>query len=131
MFRGDDGLDELTLSTTSTVWWVRRGSVTQRTLDPLDLGLESSPVESLRGADAEHNARVARELFAGRRGPVRDAVVLNAGIALAVAADDDGDGDEGFRRAVRAGMDRAEQALDSGAVARRLEAWVAATRRTD
>jgi len=131
VFRGDDGLDELTLSTTSTVWWVRRGSVTQRTLDPVDVGLRHSPVESLRGADAEHNAGVARDLFAGQHGPVRDAVVLNAGIALAVAADDDGEGDEGFRRAVRRGMDRAEEALDSGAVARRLEAWVTATQRTD
>jgi murein DD-endopeptidase MepM/ murein hydrolase activator NlpD len=111
------------------VWWVRRGEVTRRTLDPADVGLEHSPVEALRGADAAHNAQVARDLFAGQHGPVRDAVVLNAGIALAVAADDDGEGDEGFRRALRRGMDRAEEALDSGAVARRLDAWVAATQR--
>ena len=84
VFRGDDGLDELTLSTTSTVWWVRDGDISQRTLDPQDLGLARQPIEALRGADAVHNAQVARDLFDGSRGAVRDAVVLNAGLALAL-----------------------------------------------
>ena len=86
VFRGDDGLDELTLATTSTVWWVRDGAVTELTLDPTDVGLEHHPVESLRGGDAAHNAQVARDLLAGAHGPVRDAVVLNSGIALATAS---------------------------------------------
>ena len=50
VFRGDDGLDELTLSTTSSVWWVRDGEVTERVFDPLHVGLERQPVEALRGA---------------------------------------------------------------------------------
>ena len=129
VFRGDDGLDELTLSTTSTVWWVHDGSVTRLGLDPTAVGLARSPVESLRGGDPHHNAGVAREVFAGQRGPVRDAVVLNAGIALALAGDEPVDGQQGLHRAVRAGMDRAEEAIDSGAAASRLEAWVSATRR--
>src|SRR6478609_11633059 len=86
VFRGDDGLDELTLATTSTVWWVRDGAVTELVLDPTDVGLDHHPVESLRGGDAEHNAQVARDLLAGADGPVRDAVLLNAGIALATAS---------------------------------------------
>ena len=65
VFRGDDGLDELTLATTSTVWWVRDGAVTELTLDPTDVGLDHHPVESLRGGDAAHNAQVARDLLAG------------------------------------------------------------------
>jgi anthranilate phosphoribosyltransferase len=129
VFRGDDGLDELTLSSTSTVWWVRDGQVTQRTLDPADVGLQRQPVEALRGADAAHNAQVARELFDGARGPVRDAVVLNSGIALALAAGDSGSTADAFVRDLRAGMDRAEQALDSGAAARQLQAWADATQR--
>ena len=138
VFRGDDGLDELTLSTTSTVWWVRDGAVTQRVLDPLHVGRERQPVEALRGADAAHNAQVARDLFAGQRGAVRDAVVLNAGMALALAGPDlpeateavRGDAtDEAFAAAVRLGMDTAEKALDSGAAAARLEQWAAATQR--
>jgi anthranilate phosphoribosyltransferase len=129
VFRGDDGLDELTLSTTSTVWWVRDGHVVQRTLDPADLGLASAPLEALRGADATHNAHVARDLFAGARGAVRDAVTLNAGLALALTAPDSGTDAASFARDVRAGMDRAERAIDSGAAAERLTTWVEATRR--
>ena len=129
VFRGDDGLDELTLATTSTVWWVREGTVTRLSLDPSDLGLEHSPVEALRGGDAEHNAQVARDLLAGARGPVRDAVVLNAGIALATAAGLDGPTatGEALTVAVRAGMDRAADAIDSGAARDLLARWVEVT----
>ncbi|WP_392542340.1 anthranilate phosphoribosyltransferase [Oryzobacter telluris] len=130
VFRGDDGLDELTLATTSTVWWVRDGSVTELVLDPADLGLERSPVEALRGGDAEHNAQVARDTFGGALGPVRDAVVLNAGMALAVAAWDESVPvtREGLAVAVRSGIDRAEAAIDSGAATALLERWVEVTR---
>ena len=125
VFRGDDGLDELTLATTSTVWWVRDGHVAELTLDPADLGLDRQPVEALRGGEASHNAQVARDLLAGQPGAVRDAVVLNAGLALATAS--------GVRHptatrpalteAVRAGMTRAEAAIDSGDARRLLERW--------
>jgi anthranilate phosphoribosyltransferase len=129
VFRGDDGLDELTLATTSTVWWVRDGRVTELVLDPGDVGLEPHPVESLRGGDAAHNAQVVRDLLAGVPGPVRDAVLLNAGIALATAS---GLGEPTVSRmaltaAVRQGMDRAEEALDSGAAQQLLARWVEAT----
>ncbi len=130
VFRGDDGLDELTLATTSTVWWVREGTVTRLTLDPSDLGLERSPVEALRGGDAEHNAQVARDLLAGARGPVRDAVVLNAGIALATASGlaEPTVSQEALTVAVREGMDRAAAAIDSGAARHLLARWVEVTR---
>jgi anthranilate phosphoribosyltransferase len=129
VFRGDDGLDELTLSTTSTVWWVRGGQVLERTLDPESLGLTLQPIEALRGADAAFNAQVARDVFAGQRGAPRDAVVLNVGIALALTAPDLGDTDADFVTAVRGGMDRAEQAIDSGAATDQLATWAAATNR--
>jgi anthranilate phosphoribosyltransferase len=130
VFRGDDGLDELTLATTSTVWWVREGTVTRLTLDPSDLGLEQSPVEALRGGDAEHNAQVARDLLDGVRGPVRDAVVLNAGIALATASGLAGPtaSQEALTTAVRGGMDRASAAIESGAARDLLARWVEVTR---
>ena len=128
VFRGDDGLDELTLATTSTVWWVRDGDVTELSLDPSDLGLELSPVEALRGGGAAHNAQVVRDLLAGEVGPVRDAVVLNAGMALATAS---GLGDDvssaALTRAVDEGMRRARAAIDDGSAARLLERWVSAT----
>jgi anthranilate phosphoribosyltransferase len=128
VFRGDDGLDELTLSTTSTVWWVRAGSVAARVVDPTRLGLSRQPTSSLRGGDATHNAEVVRAVFAGERGAVRDAVVLNAGLALALTASDSGSTAGAFEEDVRAGMSRAASAIDSGAATRLVSAWVAATR---
>ncbi|MBA3720585.1 MAG: anthranilate phosphoribosyltransferase, partial [Nocardioidaceae bacterium] len=58
VFRGDDGLDELTISSTSTVWVSRAGSedVEQVQVDPRDLGVPRAPVETLRGGDPAHNA---------------------------------------------------------------------------
>ncbi|WP_377642052.1 anthranilate phosphoribosyltransferase [Oryzobacter terrae] len=130
VFRGDDGLDELTLATTSTVWWVRDGVVTEVALDPTELGLEHSPVEALRGGDPAFNAQVALDTFGGAAGPVRDAVVLNAGMALAVADWPDGTAvsREALTAAVRRGIDRAAAAVDSGAATALLGRWVEVTR---
>jgi anthranilate phosphoribosyltransferase len=121
VFRGDDGLDELTTTTTSRVWVVQSGDVLEQRLDPVALGVPPVQREALRGGDAEHNAKVARALLAGERGPVRDAVLLNAGAALAVY---DGLG-ESLPDAISAGMQRAATAIDSGAAADVLDRWVA------
>ena len=129
VFRGDDGLDEVTVSTTTHVWWVRKGSITERSLDPTRLGVELHPIEELRGGDAAHNAGVVHDVFAGATGAVRDAVLLNAGIALALTRPDTGASEGDFDRDVRAGMDRAAEAIDSGAATGLVERWVAATRR--
>lgn len=133
VFRGDDGLDEVTPATTSRVWWVPdSGEVQQWQLDPERLGLPLHPVEALRGDDARHNAQVARELFAGASGAVRDAVLLNAGTALALLHAGEGGGhpaDEAeLHERVRAGMDRAAAAIDDGGAAAVVDRWVAATR---
>jgi len=128
VFRGDDGLDELTISTTSRVWWVRDGAVREYNLDPAWVGLEHHPLESLRGADASYNAQVVRDVFAGATGPVRDAVVLNTGVALALTVADRGPGQADFIAALQAGMDRARAAIDNGSVTSLLQRWVTATR---
>ncbi|HMM95873.1 MAG: anthranilate phosphoribosyltransferase [Micrococcales bacterium] len=129
VFRGDDGLDELTLATTSTVWWVRDGAVTELSVGPDDVELAPAPVEALRGGDPAFNAEVARRVFAGDAGPVRDAVVLNAGMALAVAAGLDGTpSDATLAEALAAGVRRAEHALDAGDAAALLDRWVSTTR---
>ena len=89
VFRGDDGLDELTVSTTTRGLVGRGGGqVAERSLDPTGSGSTLQPIEALRGGDAAHNAGVVRDVFAGATGPVRDAVVLNAGIALALTEPD-------------------------------------------
>jgi anthranilate phosphoribosyltransferase len=128
VFRGDDGLDEVTVSTTTTVWWVRGGQVLDRVVDPTRLGLPLHPIEALRGGDAEHNAGVVREVFAGATGAVRDAVLLNAGIALALTRPDSGSGQADFDADLLAAMDVAAAAIDDGSATRVVERWVAATR---
>ncbi|GAB4100074.1 anthranilate phosphoribosyltransferase [Sinomonas halotolerans] len=121
VFRGDDGLDELTITTTSRVWEVRDGRIAESILDPAELGLARAPLEALRGGDAQHNADVVRRVLAGERGPVRDAVVLNAAAGLvAFAAEAEGPLAERLGAAVA----RAEESIDSGAAARALQGWV-------
>ncbi|WP_340380597.1 anthranilate phosphoribosyltransferase [Streptomyces sp. SS7] len=123
VFRGDDGLDELTTTATSRVWVVRDGKVTEEVFDPRDVGLELVPVEALRGGDPSYNAEVARRLLEGEQGPVRDAVLLNS--AAALVAVEPGTGT--LAEQIRAGMDRAAESIDSGAAKRALDRWVAAT----
>jgi anthranilate phosphoribosyltransferase len=123
VFRGDDGLDELTITTTSTVWRVHAGEVVTGTVDPTTYGLALAPVEALRGGDVAQNADVVRRLLAGETGPVRDAVLLNAGAALAVY-DAPGEPPE---EALAAGIERARAAVDTGAARATLERWVAAS----
>lgn len=125
VFRGDDGLDELTTTTTSTVWTVRDGQVTRGTLDPTAIGLPPGRAEDLRGGEVAENVAVARRLFAGETGPVRDAVVLNAAAALAAHAGLTGD----LVADLSGGRERAEAALDSGAVATTVREWVDLGRR--
>jgi anthranilate phosphoribosyltransferase len=120
VFRGDDGLDELTTTTTSQVWAVDGGRLQQHTVDPDRFGLGGGTAEGLRGRDAAYNAGVVRRLVAGEPGPVRDAVVLNAGAALAVHAAEDGTPDD----RLAAGIDRAVAALDSGRAQATLDRWI-------
>ncbi|KAB2342935.1 anthranilate phosphoribosyltransferase [Actinomadura rudentiformis] len=122
VFRGDDGLDELTTTGTSTVWAVREGTSTETTFNPADLGIPPAKPEDLRGADAAYNGRVARETFAGAPGAVRDMVRLNAA-ALIVAAEGTPPAAQ-LTEALRTGYERAGEAIDSGASAALLDRWI-------
>ncbi len=123
VFRGDDGLDELTITTTSTVWRVHDGEVEKGSVDPTAYGLELAPIDALRGGDVQQNADVVRRLLDGERGAVRDAVLLNAGAALAVY-DAPADPPE---EALAVGISRAAEAVDSGAARATLDRWIAAS----
>ena len=120
VFRGEDGLDELTTTGPSTVWVVQDGSVREEQVDPQALGIARTTLDELRGADAAYNAGVARDVLGGRTGPVRDAVLLNAAAALAAHAGGDGSLVERLQQ----GWDRAAAALDGGAAAGVLDRWV-------
>jgi anthranilate phosphoribosyltransferase len=126
VFRGDDGLDELTTTTTSSVWVADGGRVTATSLDPSELGIAPVTAEQLRGGDRVRNAEAVREVLAGRGGGVRDAVLLNAAAAIAAH---DGLGAGSLAAVLAEGLRIAAEAVDSGAAADVLERWVDASRR--
>ncbi len=127
VFHGDDGLDELTTTAPSVVWIVHDGQVSQTALDPADLGIPRTTPADLKGGNPDHNAEVVRAFVAGRPGPVRDTVLLNA--AAALAAEAGVPGPEGLVDALADGYRRAAAAVDSGAAAGLLERWIATSRR--
>lgn len=127
--RGHDGLDEITTSDTTDAYVVAGGRVRKTVIDPLRLGIPRVHLDALRGGDAQVNAQVARDVFAGDAGAVRDAVLVNS--AAAITAYDlsrgtelDGDLDDHLI----AGIERAAAAIDNGAAAALLDRWAALTR---
>ena len=132
VFRGDDGLDELTTTGHSHVWEVSRGLVTEHDLEPRDLGLRRARMEQLIGGDAQHNAAVVRAVFAGEEGAVRDIVLLNAAAGLVAwdLARDNGQMQRGILERFSEKIAVAEATIDSGAATAKLEQWVDASRRS-
>jgi anthranilate phosphoribosyltransferase len=123
VFRGEDGLDELAPTARSRVWEVRDGVVSEQVLDSVaELGLPPATVADLRGADAAYNAQVARRVLDGERGPVRDAVLLNAAAAL-VADGTVSTASGTLAERLAAGMELAARTVDDGAAAAVLERW--------
>jgi anthranilate phosphoribosyltransferase len=115
VFHGDDALDELTTTTTSTVYELRGGDVRRFTLDPAEVGIARAEARDLAGGNATTNADAVKAVLDGKPGPVRDIALVNAAAALVVA-----DVADGFA----AGVERAREAVDSGAAARVLDDWL-------
>jgi anthranilate phosphoribosyltransferase len=113
---GDDGLDELTTTTTSTITEVVGGRVERSTVDPSLLGLDLAEPVALVGGDAEANAAVARKVFAGEAGAARDVVVLNAAAGLVAA---------GVCDDLASGVAVAQTAIDNGSAELALDRLVA------
>ena len=125
VFRGDDGLDELTTTGPSKVWEIRDGEVMELTFAPQDLGISLATVEQLRGGDAKVNAGVVRDVLSGTEGVARDAVLVNAAAGL-VAFDTTAEGP--FLDRMQKAYARAAESIDSGAATAVLEKWVSLTR---
>jgi anthranilate phosphoribosyltransferase len=117
--RGDDGLDEITTTTTTAVWVADGGVVRTDRIDPSVLGVSPALPEDLRGGDAADNAEVVRELVGGKPGPVRDAVLLNAAGAVAAHRGLSGD----LHADLAAALTDVAAAVDSGAAAELLRGW--------
>ena len=121
LFRGDDGLDEITLTTTTSVLTIGNGAVASSKIDPSDFGLSHSSLADLKGGDADENARIARAIFLGERGAPRDAILLNAGSAIAAFA---GESSKEPIERIAEGVAAATRAIDSGAANQLLERWI-------
>lgn len=138
VFRGRNGLDELSATTVNDVLEVREGKLQAHSLDAVaDLGLTETTVDQLRGGDAAANAEIARRVLDGEGAasrtpitPVRETVLLNAAAALVAhgTLPGTGAGDGDLHARLRAALELAAHAVDSGAAHTSLEAWVAATR---
>jgi len=124
---GDDGLDELTTTTTSTIWRVQAGTVERLTFDPAAFGFQRAEVAELMGGDAEANAASVRTVLGGAKGPVRDAVILNAAGAMVAHAGLSSDAK--WVPAWESGLARAAEAIDSGAAEQLLARWVRFTQK--
>jgi anthranilate phosphoribosyltransferase len=132
--RGNDGLDELTTTTTSQIWEVSPNSVNKWVLEPTRLGIKRANLEQLIGGDAHYNAQVARDLFAGNTsgnlGAVRDIVILNAAggvVAYQAARSPELVGSE-LETRFESAVQLVTVALESGNAQSKLEQWVAASK---
>jgi anthranilate phosphoribosyltransferase len=104
---GAGGLDELSISGTSRYYEVKNGSITSGELNPEDFGLSIAPIEELKGGTPQENAEITRNILNGTlKGAKRDVVVLNAGAGIWMSGKVDN---------LKAGIQLAEQSIDSGA----------------
>lgn len=113
VFHAGDGMDELSVGSPSFVIEID-GDRREYQLDPSELGLEAAPIEAVRGGAPEENARIAREVLSGARGPHRDVVLLNAAAALRAA---------GLASSWKQGLGLAADAIDSGRAGDVLARW--------
>jgi len=126
VFRGDDGLDEITLATTTSVLTIGQGEISSDLIDPSDFGITKTPITELVGGDAQFNANVSRAIFNGERGAPRDAVALNAAAAIAAY---EGDFAKSLAERMQDGYTAAIKAVDSGAATELLANWVKVSQR--
>jgi anthranilate phosphoribosyltransferase len=114
----DDGLDEVSLGAPTQVYDITGHDVKHYTLTPEDAGLARTPLAEVKSGSAAENAERLRAVFKGMKGPDRDYILVNAGVALMLT---------GKAGTVRDGVQLAAQGVDSGATARTLDAYVAAS----
>ncbi len=126
VFRGDDGLDEITLATTTSVLSIGTEEITSGLLDPEEFGISRAPISALVGGDGAENARITRAIFNGEKGAHRDACILNAAAAIAAF---EGKSDESLHQRISDGVKAANNAIDSGAALELVVKWAELTQR--
>ena len=131
VFRGEEGLDELTTTGYSRIWEISNGDMHEFDVHPRDVGLPTARIEELLGGSPEHNADVLRRTLAGERGAVRDIVLLNAaaGIVAFRLSQDPAQAQRNMIQRLTEALEEAAEAVDDGRATAKLDDWVAATRR--
>ena len=124
VFRGDDGLDEITLSSTTSILSIGNGEIKSDLVEPSDFGISRAPVSEIVGGDATENARITLAIFSGERGAPRDAVMLNAAAAIAAF---EGEQTLSVHERISRGLRKAEEAVDSGTTTALLQRWISLT----
>jgi anthranilate phosphoribosyltransferase len=114
----EDGLDELSISSATRVIEVRDGGTEEHFVSPADFGLAEAELDQVAGGSPEENAAAARAVLGGEAGPRRDLVLLNAGAAIYVG---------GLAESLASGVEKATEAIDSGAAEELLGRLVAAS----
>lgn len=109
---GDDGLDEITTTTTTRVSELRNGEIRTYTLDPTTLGIPMTEPDELRGGTQEENAEITMNILKGEKGPKRDIVLLNAAAAIVAG---------GKAQNIENGLELAANSIDSGRALEKLE----------
>ena len=115
VFHSDDGMDELSIAAPAHVIEID-GRRSEYVLEPAELGIRKAPLDAIKGGGPEQNARLAREVLQGAKGPRRDVVVLNSAAALRAA---------GMAKDWKEGMALAADAIDRGRAADVLQRWAA------
>ena len=126
VFRGNDGLDELTLTTKTSVLIISPDGISSELIDPTDFNIDRAPISAIVGGDAQFNATIAKAIFAGELGAPRDAVALNAAAAIAAYK---GEFKKSLQERIQDGYKDAIDAIDSGAANQLLSNWVAVSQR--
>ena len=122
VFRGDDGLDEITLDGTTSVLSIGGDEISSDRIDAKDFGLDNAPISAVVGGDGAENAAISRRILAGERGAPRDIVLLNTAVTLAAF---DGELSLSLHERIAKAMPRAIDAIDSGKATALLEKWAA------
>lgn len=115
---GQDGLDEISLSSPTTICEVKDGHFNTYVIQPEDFGLTRCNKEELVGGTPEQNAKITLDILHGVKGPKRDAVLLNAGAGLYIAGKVD---------TLLQGVKRVEELIDQGIAKAKLEEFIQET----
>lgn len=129
VFRGDDGLDELTTTTDSRIWEISEGHVIEHVFDPRDINIPRANLKDFRGGEPDYNARVLKETLDGKKGAIRDIVLLNAAAGLVAfnLSENPHEIHRSLTERFAEQIQRAAKVIDSGEASEKLKLWASAS----